>query len=131
MFKYLFYRSYRFQQKIGHKDDPAFFAALFIALSVIIYSVDIFMIVDILFGINFPFLGNAFISGGIGVTIVLFFYFYFVYKDRYLKVIEKYKTEDRLKYIKGTFFALFYFLFALVLFVLSIYLSILQNRGEL
>ena len=131
MLKYLFYKSYKFQQKIGHSDDPAFFAALSIAFSIIIYSIDLIMLTSLLFGINFPLFGNKLISGVLSVIIILFFYFHLIRKKKYLKILEKYKSENRSQQLFGNIIIIIYFLLAFILFVLGMYIKMLQNQGVL
>ena len=131
MFNYLFYRSYRIQQKIGHSDDPAFFATLSIAFSIIIYSIDLIMLASLLFGINFPLFGNKLISGVLSVIIILFFYFHLIHEKKYLKILEKYESKNRSQQLFGNIIIIIYFLLAFILFVLGMYIKMLQNQGAL
>lgn len=119
------------QQKIGHSDDPAFFAALAIAFSIIIYSIDLIMLTSLLFGIGFPLFGNKLISGALSVIVILFFYFYLVHKKKYLKILDKYESENRSKQLFGNIIIIIYFLLAFILFVLGMYIKMLQNQGVL
>jgi hypothetical protein len=131
MLKYLFYKSYKFQQKIGHSDDPAFFAALTLALSIIIYSIDLIMIVSLLFRVDFPLFNNMLISGILSIIVILFFYFYFVHNKKYLKILDKYESENRSQQILGNIIIIIYFSLAFILFVLGMYIKMLQNQGAL
>ncbi|MBU1369988.1 MAG: hypothetical protein KJ578_11405 [Bacteroidetes bacterium] len=130
MFNYLFYRSYKIQQKVGHSDDPAFFAALTIAFSIIIYAIDLIMLTSLLFGINFPLFGNKLVSGVLSAIIITFYYFHLLHKKKYLKILEKYESENSSKQLFGNIIIIIYFLLAFVLFVLGMYLKMLQNQGR-
>jgi len=114
LYKYLYYRLYKWNLKTWGKSDGAEFnASLGIAMLIGAHLSIILIIIDIVYPVFFN--NQEFLSGfpkillmGIMGVLIIISYFWFVYKKRYLKIVEKYKDEtNKQKLVRGLFLFLF------------------------
>lgn len=128
--KFLYYKYFRFQEKVGNQDIAPFSAMLIVSFTLILYYFDLILLL-ILFTpngtLNYNFLKYFSFAFFLSVTIVL--YFILVNKKKYKTIISNQKkngADDRSNLIP-----ILFPLLAVIIFNLGWILKMLQNRGEL
>ncbi len=131
LIRYLYYKYYIFQVKMGNSDVAPFSAMLIIAFTIMLYYFSLFFLIitivpkDLL-RLNTPF----FLSFSIAIFffLIIRLYFLFIHNGKYKGIIKSYETgnDDR-----RSFVAIIFPLFAFILFNLSWILKMLQNQGAL
>lgn len=128
-FDYLFFKYYRFQEKVGNGDIALFTAMLFIVFVCILYCFSVFYTIIVIFpNVNSSIASNFLLVGLISVPIgVIVWYFIAVlHKKRYKKIFLYYKENSRNSW-GAVLFAIMGFLFCLI----AMTLKILQNNGKI
>lgn len=118
-FQYMFYRVYSYQLK-PWKDTPIY------AAHIGVYAVSLAIglnITTVLFALNSS-LGDRQISPVIGILIFLclfaLFYFYFIPRERYKKIVKKFYEEKRANRIKNGILLWAYCVATIALLVASV-----------
>jgi hypothetical protein len=118
--EYLFFLSYKFFKKMhGNFGRPLVSAWLFV--SFLIY----FLLISL---INFsPLKFQAILEKGddifsliLGVFILCFFYFLFLYKNQYLYILEKFENSDKKKILTGKFVLSLTIAFIITFYIISL-----------
>ncbi len=128
---YIYYRFYRFQVSVGNGSIAIMFSFLFLSFLLMINFFAFAYILYAFFGIKMP-LQNATIGGltVIGIICVVN-YFLFIYRNRYQKIIKRYKGEKSATVRKGNIAVVIYMVFSFIMIATSFYLMIMRNRGLL
>lgn len=112
---------------MGNADVAPFSSMLIIAFTLMLYYIDFFIILSVLFPKTSPDLSWKF-----NLILLLFFiaihYVLLVHKGKYKKIL---KEQEKNEPNKGKWFAILFPLSAFVLFNLGFILKILQNQGKL
>ena len=126
--KYLYYKYFRFQEKVGNQDIAPFSAMLIISFTLILYYFDLvlFFLLFIANGtLNYDFL--KYFSFVLLLSVTTTLYFILVNKKKYKAIISEQKksgADERNKMI-----SILFPLIAFLLFNLGWILKMLQNRG--
>ncbi|SDX56571.1 Asp23/Gls24 family envelope stress response protein [Aequorivita viscosa] len=126
--KYLYFKYYTFQIRVGNPDIAIFSAMLLLIFVLMLYLFGVFFITSVLL----PYLSAKFenyvlyISLGILILLVISFYFLFIFKDRYKEII-----KDRFLKESNNLIVILFTLMAFVLPILGLYMKMLQNQGKL
>lgn len=126
--KCLYYKYFRFQEKVGNQDIAPFSALLIISFTLILYYFDLvlFFLLFIPNGtLNYDFL--KYFSFALLLSVTTTLYFILVNKKKYKAIISEQKksgADDRNKMI-----SILFPLIAFLLFNLGWILKMLQNRG--
>ncbi len=124
---YLFYKYYQFQVRVGNGDVAPVSTTLIISFTVILYYFSIFFL-SILFipkgMLNMEYF--KYISVLVCVCSITFFYFLFLHKRVYKKIIKRNHLAE-----KNSLGAILFVLLAFILFNLGWILKLLQNQDKL
>ena len=126
--KYIFYKIYTWSLKANGKSDlPHYNTIIGISFLMGINLLTISIILSIVSRIKLVTSSPTILLGGIS-SILVFNYFYFIYDNKYLKIIKHYRNiDDRLK-IKGALATVCYIVFTFVFFCLSVYILYIMNN---
>lgn len=127
-FDKLYFRYYKSQEGIGNGDIAPFSAMLIIVFTLFLYYFSLFFLLIILFQkekleintYSFKVFSFCLMFG----LIAVFSYFY-LYKKRYKKIVEKYNNDKT-----GKMAAALFPLIAFILFNIGWVLKMLQNQGR-
>ena len=129
--KYLYYKYYVFQTRVGNSDIAPLSAMLIILFTIMLYYFSLFFLLITFvskdeLGINMYFFTSLSIS--IFLFLFIWLYFLFIFNSKYKEIIKSYETEINKKYSFG---AIIFPLFAFILFNFSWILKMLQNQGNI
>jgi len=123
--KFLFYRYYHFQVRMGNADVAPFSSMLIIAFIAMLYIFDFFILFSVLFPAESPNLSWNFCLMLLVLLIVLL-YLSLVHNGKWEKII---KEQEKIKEKK--WLSIILPILAFLLFNLGFILKILQNQGKL
>ena len=126
-FKFLYYRYYNSQVRLGNADVAPFSAMLIIAFTMMLYLFDLFTLISVLFPHTAPNLSWKFSFAILG-SIILFLYIVLIFKGKYRQVIKE--QENQFKN-KRSLVAILFPLIAFALFITVFVVKILQNQGRI
>jgi hypothetical protein len=130
-FKYLFYRLYQLMIKVGNGDVAEYYAILLMTMLIMMNVYSITSLVYV-FGRKVNLGLNSVTSILLIVaTLVITFYFSFVYKKKFITIVKSYEVGSDKKKMAGNIFAISYFILSIGLMIFCFYLMIKKNRGEL
>lgn len=129
--RYLYYKYYIFQVKMGNSDVAPFSAMLIIAFTIMLYYFSLFFLIITI--VPKDFLGlNTYFFITFSMVLLLFLiiclYFLLVHNGKYKGIIKSYEARGDTMHNFG---AIIFPLFAFLLFNLSWILKMLQNQGAL
>ncbi len=128
-FNRLYYRYYRFQERLGNKDVAPFTSSLLIAFILMLYYFAFFFLLISFFSkekleINMGVF--KIVSVVLIVFLIVGFPIMYLYKKRYKDVLNKYNNQNT-----SGLMAVLFPLIAFILFNAGWILKMLQNRGDL
>ncbi len=124
--KFLYFKYYKFQVRVGNEDIAPFSAVLIIAFTLMLYYFDFYF----LFSVIFPgFHIDIRITESLTVLALLIICFYFLlyHKGKYKRIIKSMEKEYGLK---KSFLHILFVLIAFILYNLGWILKMLQNQGK-
>ena len=127
LYEYLYYRLYQWQLKLyGKEDVPEYTALLGVALIMGLHSFTLYAyMVNSLIHLDYL---DSFITIPTIFIIGIFFIFiainypWFIYKNRYLKIVKKYENENKRKRQKKLFVLWIFVLFSFFILFLSLFI---------
>lgn len=128
-FDKLYYRYYRFQERVGNRDVAPFTSSLLIAFILMMYYFALFFLLIYFFPkekleINMDIF--KIVSVVLVTLLIIGFPVMYLYKKRYKHVLNKYNNENT-----NGLTAIFFPLIAFLLFNAGWILKMLQNQGNL
>jgi hypothetical protein len=131
--KYYYYKQYKFFLRINGKDDlPQHTAMLSFAQNIIMNLNALYLIIGSLIFKPFTYFdfSSSINSLKVIICIVLFtlpFYFVFIYRNKYLKIIDEFKNESNQERTNGNRYVIIYSICSLV-FQISGFIVLAYNR---
>ena len=123
--EYLYNKYYYFQNRVGNSDIAKYTPLMIITGVINLYLLFFFIMINILFGVEFPKISKAtfFI---IFFIILLLLYMSLVYNGKYKKILLNDKIKKR-----NNILAILFPLIGFILFNIGWILKMLQNQGKL
>jgi len=118
--KYYYYKQYKFFLKINGKDDiPQFTAMLSVAQNILFNLNAFYLIMASLILKPIIYFDSKDSASSLKVFICLIsfvipFYFIFIYKSKYLKILDEFRTESNQKRINGNICVIIYTICSLI-----------------
>lgn len=129
-YEYLFYKLYRWSEKVNGKDDyHTYLTSMMVSFVLMVNIVTIPVITNILTGyfIRFPYV-SKYVLGVVALGFAALNYVYFNYKKRYLKILNHYRNESRSDEKKGNIVIVAYVIGSPILLFTSWFLAIYVNQ---
>ena len=131
MYYYLFYRLYKFFDLVENALTPKSirtpeYSAMFVSVLLIYFNLfTLELFINKLFGIYLLFFKKE-VTISVAVTVLIYFCFIFLYKNKFRKVVERYKEETSEKKKRSTYLTILYVVFTFGFFVFSTLIDKLQ-----
>lgn len=130
--KYLFYQIYQLMVRVGNGDVAEFAAVILMSMMLLLNINTIIAYVYVFTGNKISISNNSkalILSEVIFTTILL--YLLLAWKGKYLKILKEYEGESRREKLKGRVYIICYIVFSIGFLLLSFFLMIKKNTGEL
>lgn len=124
--KFLYYKYYKFQVRVGNADIAPFSAVLIIAFTLMLYYFD-FLFLFIIIYPKFHFNNGIIESLSILALLIICFYFLLYHKGKYKRIIKSMEKEYG---SKKSFLHILFVLIAFILYNLGWIFKMLQNQGK-
>ncbi len=124
---YLFYKYYWFQHKLGNSDVAPFMTILMITFFIFLFfSGLVSFLLFFLITEDNPIFINPYYALYLIVLIFIILYFYYLYKSKYIKLINSniYKKSSNLLSITFP-------IISIIFLFLNVYIKMLQNQGRI
>jgi len=127
--RYLFYKYYKFFRKINSQDSsPEWTASLAVGTLIFFNILSIGAIINVYLPFwTWPEISRSVFFLIVGLPWIIILYFLFIYKKKYLKIIEVYKNENENERRNGRKLVLIYIITSIFLVIGSWILIILHN----
>jgi hypothetical protein len=125
--KFLYYKYYKFQLKVGNEDIAPFSAVLIIAFTLMLYYFDFLFFYIVIFPESNIYNGIT-ESLTVLALLIICFYFLLYHKGKYKRIIKSMEKEYG---SKKSFLHILFPLLAFILYNLGWILKMLQNQGKL
>lgn len=129
--KFLYYKYYNFQVKMGNRDVAPFSAMLIIAFTIMLYYFSFFFLGITFIPEEYLFFNISFFKSfavALFFILIVWMYFLLVHKGKYKKII---KSMEKDFGNKRSFISVLFPLIGFLLFNLGWILKMLQNQGRL
>ena len=132
MLRYLFVRAHQLMVSVGNGDVANFAAVCFLAMTLMINIAALNGIINAFSSSRSSWLphnklaGLCFVLGSIAIL-----YWFLVWNDKSISVLKKYENESKRERIQGRHILVSYVVGSIVLLMVSFYLMMKKNRGEL
>lgn len=129
LLEYLFFKYYNFQVRVGNGGIAPMMAVLFICLIIEFYYLSIIAFSSYFFSFERPlFFTNK--SSLVLVYVVSFivFYFLFLYKEKYKRIMKAHEAEWK---DKKNLWAVLFAVLPFVIFFVATYIKLRMNQGKI
>ncbi|QHL87953.1 hypothetical protein GU926_11135 [Nibribacter ruber] len=131
MFDYLYFRFYKWQQRVGNGDIAAVSSLIALSISIIVYIYGILMMLVSLGWLQgISYLGTAFGAGTLCVMVLVLTYYVYLYLGRGMKIVKKYSQESEKQSQYGDLALILYVIVGILILFGSMYLKMLENENR-